>query len=85
LLEDLIDACVMESYFCEHMAERDLLFHDTVAPHLATYDAEASATQQRDNHTQFYMMLNAPNHLVRNRHTMDSPDHFGICKQEGII
>jgi hypothetical protein len=34
-LEDLIDACVMESYFREHMAERDLLFHDTVAPHLA--------------------------------------------------
>ena len=31
-LEDLIDACVMESYFREHMAERDLLFHDTVAP-----------------------------------------------------
>jgi hypothetical protein len=35
----------MESYFCEHMAERDLLFHDTVAPHLATYDAEASAVE----------------------------------------
>ena len=30
-LEDLIDACVMECYFREHMAERDLLFHDTVA------------------------------------------------------
>jgi hypothetical protein len=36
-LEDLIDACVMESYFREPMAERDLLFHDTVAPHLAAY------------------------------------------------
>jgi len=33
-LEDVIDACVMESYFREHMAERDLLFHDTVAPRL---------------------------------------------------
>lgn len=30
-LEDLIDACVMESYFREHMAERDLPFHVTVA------------------------------------------------------
>jgi|GEM_PF-2287214 len=29
-LEDLIDACVMECYFHEHMAERDLLFHDTL-------------------------------------------------------
>jgi adenine-specific DNA-methyltransferase len=34
-LEDLIDACVMESYFREHMAECDVLFHGTVAPHLA--------------------------------------------------
>ena len=39
-LEDLIDACVMESYFREHMAERDLLFHATVAPHLAAYAPE---------------------------------------------
>ena len=27
----------MESTFREHMAERDLLFHDTVAPQLAAY------------------------------------------------
>jgi len=47
-LEDLIDACVMESYFREHMADRDLLFQDTVAPHLAAYAPEASAAQQRD-------------------------------------
>ena len=47
VLEDLIDACVMESYFREHMAERDLLFHDTVAPHLAAYAPEASAAQRR--------------------------------------
>ena len=30
-LEDLIDACVMECYFREHMAERDLLFHEALA------------------------------------------------------
>jgi adenine-specific DNA-methyltransferase len=47
-LEDLSGACVMESTFREHMAERDLLFHDTVAPHLAAYAPEASAAQQRD-------------------------------------
>jgi hypothetical protein len=59
-LEDLIDACVMESYFREHMAERDLLFHDTVAPHLAAYAPEASATQQRDFLTHLHQTLNAP-------------------------
>jgi len=30
-LEDLIDACVMECYFREHMAERDVLFHGLFA------------------------------------------------------
>ena len=30
------NACVMDSYFREHMASRQLsAFHDTVAPHLA--------------------------------------------------
>ena len=47
-LEDLIDACVMESYFHEHMAERDLLIHDAVAPYLTAYAPDASAAQQRD-------------------------------------
>ncbi|MBK8536991.1 MAG: hypothetical protein IPL59_18995 [Candidatus Competibacteraceae bacterium] len=47
-LDDLIDACVMECYFREHMAERGLLFHDTVAPHLIAYDPAASESQQRD-------------------------------------
>ena len=40
-LDDLIDACVMECYFREHMAERDLLFLDELAPHLADYRPDA--------------------------------------------
>ena len=43
-LEDLIDACVMECYFREHMAERDLLFHDIVAPHLAAARSSSLTT-----------------------------------------
>ena len=66
-LEDLIDACVMESYFREHMAERDLLFHDTVAPHLAASAPEASAAQQRDYLTHLPERLNSPGHPIRNR------------------
>ena len=38
----------MESYFRSPMAERDRLFHDTEAPHLAAYAPEASAAQQRE-------------------------------------
>jgi type I restriction-modification system DNA methylase subunit len=85
-LEDLIDACVMECYFREHMAERDLLFHDTVAPHLAAYAPEASAAEQCDFLTHLHQTLNAPSHPIRNRLlrlTADSPDLLAVIKQEG--
>ena len=84
-LEDLIDACVMENYFREHMAERDLLFHDTVAPHLATYAPEASAAQQRDYLTHLHQTLNAPSRPIRLRLTADSPGLFAIIKLEGRV
>jgi adenine-specific DNA-methyltransferase len=87
-LEDLIDACVMESAFRSHMAERDLLFHDTVAAALAAYASEASAAQQRDFLTHFHQTLNAPSHPIRNRLlrlTADSPDLHSIIKQEGRV
>lgn len=73
----LIDACVMECYFREHMAERDLLFHDLVAPHLAAYEPAARESQQRDFLTHLHATLNAPCHPIRNRRlrlTADSPD-----------
>jgi len=87
-LEDLIDACVMESYFHEHMAERDLLFHDAVAQHLAAYAPESSPAQQRDFLTYLHQTLNAPSHPIRNRLlrlTADSPDLLAIIKQEGRV
>ena len=70
------------------MAERDLLFHDTVAPHLAAYAPEASAAQQRDFLTHLHQTLNAPSHPIRNRLlrlTADSPDLLAIIKQEGKV
>ena len=90
----LIDPCVMECYFREYMAERDLLFHDTVAPHLAACAPEASAAQQRDYLTHLHQTLNAPSHPIRNRLlrllrllrlTADSPDLLAIIKQEGKV
>ena len=87
-LEDLIDACVMECYFREHMAERDLLFHDLVAPHLAAHDPAASEAQQRDFLNHLHATLNAPGHPVRNRLirlTADSPDLLAIIKEEGQV
>ena len=87
-LENLIDACVMECYFREHMAELDLLFHDTVAPLLADYDSEASEAQQREFLSLLHSTLNAPSHPVRNRLlrlTADSPKLLAVIKQEGKV
>ncbi len=85
-LEDLIDACAMECYFREHMAERDLLFHDTIAAHLATHAPGASDAEQRNFLVRLYQPLNAASHPIRNRLlrlTADSPDLLAVVKEEG--
>lgn len=93
--EDLIDACVMESYFREHMAERDLLFHDLVAQILEETHTKARSREEEKNHT----AISSPEFLrafvascetspIRNRLlrlTADSPDLLAIIKQEGKV
>jgi hypothetical protein len=78
----------MECYFREHMAERDLLFLDTLAPHLASFDPATSESQQRDFLSHLYATLNAPSHPIRNRLlrlTADSPDLLAVIKEEGKV
>lgn len=85
-LEDLIDACVMECYFREHMAERNLSFLDDLAPQLAAYNPDAPESQQRDFIKQLYNTLNAPTSKIRNRLlriSADSPDLLAVIKTEG--
>jgi adenine-specific DNA-methyltransferase len=87
-LDDLIDACVMECYFREHMAERDLLFHETVAPLLAAYDPGASEAKQSEFLSDLHHTLNSPSSKIRNRLlrlTADSPDLLAVIKAEGRI
>ena len=85
-LVDLSDACSMECYFREHMAERDLLVLDDIADHLAEYDPNESETKQREFLTKLYRTLNAPTSKIRNRLlrlTADSPDLLAVIKEEG--
>lgn len=85
-IDDLIDACVMECYFREHMAERDLLFLDDLAPYLAAFNPDGSESQQRDFIAQLYRTLNAPTSEIRNRLlriSADSPDLLAVIKEEG--
>ena len=87
-LEDLIDASVMECYFPEHMAERDLLFHDDLAPHLADYDDTASEAKQSEFLANLHRTLNAPSSKIRNRLlrlTADSPGLLAVIKAGGKV
>jgi len=87
-LEDLLDACVMECYFREHMAEHDLLILDDLVPHLVKYDAKASEPKQAEFLEHLYRTLNAPESPIRNRLlrlTADSPDLLAVIKAEGKV
>lgn len=85
-LTDISDACVMECYFREHMAERDLLFLDELAPHLADYNPDAPESQQREFIVQLHVKLNTPSSKIRNRLlriSADSPDLLAVIKEGG--
>ena len=87
-LEDLIDACVMECYFQEHMAERNLLFLDELIPSLEGYDLEADEEQHREFLEHFIATHNAPSAKIRNRLlriSADSPELLAVIKQEGKV
>jgi len=87
-LEDLADACVMECYFREHMAERDLLLLDKLTPSLEGFELEAGREQHREFLKHFIATHNAPSSIIRNRLlrlTADSPDLLAVIKQEGKV
>jgi adenine-specific DNA-methyltransferase len=87
-LEDLIDACVMECYFRDHMGERDVLFLDELVPHLDAYERIVGESKQQEFLVGLYRSLNAPDAKVRNRLlrlTADSPQLLGAIKEEGRV
>ena len=85
-LESLIEACVMECYFLEHMAERDLLFHETVAKALGDYkpdDAEADQLACLEKLHQRLIEAKIPKRL--DRISTASPDLLGVILKEGKV
>ena len=87
-LESIIDTCIFELYFLDHMQERDLLFQSYIVALLDKYDPEASGTEQREFLEHFYQTANAPDHPIRNRLlrlTADSPDLLAVIKRGGAI
>ncbi len=85
-LESLIDACVMECYFRDHMAERDLLFQDSVAQALTGYTPDAPEAEQLRFIETLHQRLTAakiPERLQRIPEA--SPDLLGVILKEGKV
>jgi adenine-specific DNA-methyltransferase len=87
-LEEVIDACVMEVYFADHMAELRLGIMANVTPLLQDFDTAAPPAQQVAAAQQFYSQANDSKHPVRNiliRIPVDSPELLAVIQKEGAV
>ena len=84
-LDVLIDACVMECYFHDHMSERTLLFHNDVLKLLERFEPEKAKGSETMNFLkEFYKTANEPKHPIRNRLmriSTDSPDFLNPIRK----
>ena len=87
-LEELIDACVMEVYFTDHMAEKKLTVISEVGQAIKLFQETASSSANWQQVQSFYATVNAPKHPIRNRLMripIDSPDLLRVIKEEGKV
>lgn len=87
-LEEVIDACVMEVYFSDHMGENRLSIMAHVTPLLQDCDAAAPPARQVALAQQFYAQANDSKHPIRNiliRIPVDSPDLLAVIQREGAV
>ena len=83
-LQEIIDFCVMECYFHNHMKERNLLLLIDLGAMVEKYDPEASKAERLEFLRGFYNTANSPSHPIRNRllrMTADSPDLLAVIKE----
>ncbi len=87
-LEDIIDACIMEVYFPEHIAERDLRVMEDTRRLLGEVPSGVNEQTACEAARAFTARANAPDHPIRNRLirlTADSPDLLAVIKEEGAV
>lgn len=87
-LEEVIDACVMEFYFAEHMRERKLDLMDHVRSLLPLDLDQMDEKTQWQIVARFFEQANAPEHPIRNRLMRiytDSPKLLAVIKAEGKV
>ena len=86
-LEEVIDACVLQTYFPDHFGEKRLQVVEHVHP-LLTPQEGADRRQRLATAEAFYRQANAADHPVRNRLMripIDSPDFLRVIKEEGKV
>jgi type I restriction-modification system DNA methylase subunit len=87
-MEEVIDACVMEVYFAEHMVKHNLSMMEHVRPLLKLFTPSMGVAEKQEIVTSFFQTANASDHPVRNRLLRlcsDSPDLLAIIKEEGKV
>ncbi|OEU78527.1 MAG: hypothetical protein BA872_08895 [Desulfobacterales bacterium C00003060] len=87
-LEELIDACVMEIYFADHMAEKKIAVIDKVCQAIKPLPRTASDSAKWQQIQSFHETVNAPKHPIRNRIMripIDSHDLLRVIKEEGKV
>ena len=87
-LTQVIDACVMEVYFAQHMAERNLGISAQVQLLLPAPTSAWSQEQWANAALAFYHTANGSTHPIRNRLLRiptDSPELLAIIQQEGAV
>lgn len=87
-LDTLIDACVLELYFSEHMAERGLGITAHVRALLPNPLTSLNADELAQAAVRFYQAANDPKHPIRNiliRIPVDSPDLLALIQREGAV
>ena len=87
-LEEVIDACVMEIYFAEHMAERDLGITAHVTNFLTPLKGQETPSDLTQKLLDFYALANDSKHPIRNmllRIPLDSPELLAVIQREGAV
>lgn len=87
-LVEVIDACVMELYFAQHMAERKLAISATVQALLPEGIANMNAAALAEAALAFYRSANDSRHPIRNlllRIPVESPELLAVIQREGAV
>ncbi len=87
-LTEVIDACVMELYFAQHMADKQLGISTAVRPLLSPNTAALNQAQLAEAAVAFYRTANDSRHPIRNillRIPADSPELLAVIQREGAV